>query len=170
MAASEKLNALNQPVMKSRLPTGEPIRFKTATEADAPGLLDLIQKYFEYDGIPFRADEMRPGLMILLNDASIGQAWLIDCGSETAGYVIFTYAFDLEFGGRVAVVTDLYLEPEFRGKGLGRKTLERIEEFCKNLGVWALELQVERDNPEAQALYRKFGFAAADRIPMSKRL
>jgi diamine N-acetyltransferase len=167
---SEKLKAVNQTIMESHLPTGEPIRFKTATAADAQVLLDLIRKYFEYDHIPFQADEIRPGLMTLLNDASVGQAWLIECGMKPAGYVLFTYGFDLEFGGRLAFITDLYLEPEFRGKGLGQKTLERVGEFCRSSGVRALELQVERDNVEAQALYRKFGFTAADRIPMSKRL
>ena len=156
--------------METRLDTGDPVRFKKATSADAPGLLDLIRKYFDYDGIPFDPDEIRSGLSELLNDESIGQAWLIERGLKTVGYVIFTYGFDLEFGGKLAFVTDLYLEPGHRGKGLGQQTLERVEAFCKSSGVRALELQVERDNLEAQALYRKFGFAAADRIPMSKRI
>jgi ribosomal protein S18 acetylase RimI-like enzyme len=38
------------------------------------------------------------------------------------------------------------------------------------LGIGALELQVERHNLAAQALYRKLGFQPQDRIPMSKIL
>jgi len=156
--------------MEAHHKAGEPASFKTATEADADTLLNLIQKYFVYDGISFDASKIRPGLILLLKDESIGHAWLIQSGAKAVGYVIFTYGFDLEFGGRLALVTDLYLEEEFRGQGLGRMTLKRIEEFCRANGVRALELQVERDNSEAQALYRKFGFEAADRIPLSKRL
>src|SRR5580698_9802722 len=95
--ASEKLKVAHQQFMETRLDTGDPVRFKKATSADAPGLLDLIRKYFDYDGIPFDPDEIRSSLSELLNDESIGQAWLIERGLKTVGYVIFTYGFDLEF-------------------------------------------------------------------------
>ena len=45
-----------------------------------------------------------------------------------------------------------------------------IEGTCRQLGIGALELQVERDNVRAQALYRKLGFRGHERIPMSKTL
>jgi len=45
-----------------------------------------------------------------------------------------------------------------------------IEDTCRQLGIGALELQVERDNVRAQSLYRKLGFRTHDRIPMSKML
>jgi ribosomal protein S18 acetylase RimI-like enzyme len=81
-----------------------------------------------------------------------------------------TFGFDYEFGGRTALITDLYLEPSFRGLGLGRKTLRYLESFCRKSGIPALELQVEQKNRRALRLYRTFGFEALPRIPMSKRL
>ena len=146
------------------------IAFKTATANDADLLTNMIQRYFAFDHIPFHREQIRSGLAVLLGDESIGRVWLVQSGAQPAGYVILTFGFDLEFDGRQAGITDLYLEPEYRGKGLGRRTLNHVEEFCRASGVHALELQVERDNVEAFGLYQSFGFKMHDRIPMSKRL
>lgn len=146
----------------------EEISFKLATEADTETLVNFIRKYYEFDHIPFHENEIRAGLPIFLKDPALGRAWLVLSAGKIVGYTIFTFSFDLELGGRLATITDLYFEESQRGKGLGRRTLNHIEEFCRNSGVLALELRVERNNPRAFALYQKFGFKSYDRIPMSK--
>ncbi len=107
---------------------------------------------------------------MLLADPRLGIACLIERGQQLAGYLILTFGFDLEFGGRQATVTDLYLRPEARGSGLGAAALTALEDVGRRLGLKALELQVERDNLEAQAFYTRLGFTAHDRVPLSKRL
>jgi ribosomal protein S18 acetylase RimI-like enzyme len=156
--------------MANRLQSNDHVSFRTATIADLPALECLVGKYYAYDQIAHEAAEVHSGLAILLSDASPGQAWLVLDGLQPVGYVIFTYGFDIEFGGRLATITDLYLEPSYRGKGIGHKILEHIEEYCRMAGLRGLELQVERDNVEARGLYQKFGFQSVDRIPMSKRI
>jgi ribosomal protein S18 acetylase RimI-like enzyme len=133
-------------------------------------LLRLIAAYYAYDHIAFDEPVVREGLSRLLADDTFGRAYLLEQGGETAGYVLFTYGFDLEFGGRLATITDFYLEPGFRRRGLGSATLEFVSDECRALGVRALELQVEEANLPAQALYRKFGFEQLSRLPMSKQL
>jgi len=144
--------------------------FKIATEADADILVNFIRKYYEFDHIPFHEHEIRAGLPAFLKDPALGRAWLVLSAGKIAGYTMITFSFDLELGGRLATITDLYFEEPHRGKGLGRRTLNHIEEFCRRSGVLALELRVERNNPRAFALYQKFGFRTYDRIPMSKRI
>jgi len=133
-------------------------------------LTDLIRQYYEFDQIPFVEDEIRSGLAAFLKDPSLGRAWLMMRERQSIGYVIMTFGADLELGGRIGIITDLYLEPEHRRKGYGREALRHVEAFCGGLGLRALELLVERDNVEAQALYKSFGFRAYDRFPMSKRI
>jgi GNAT superfamily N-acetyltransferase len=152
------------------MPTVPEISFKLASESDAETLVALIRKYYEFDHIPFHEKEIRAGLPPFLSDSSLGHAWLIFNDEEIVGYTIVTYGFDLELGGRLATITDLYLDPSHRGKGLGFLTLKNIEDVCRRSGVLALELRVEQNNPRAFALYKKFGFKTHDRIPMSKRI
>jgi diamine N-acetyltransferase len=137
---------------------------------DHPLLLRLIAAYYAYDHIAFDESVAREGLSKLLADDGIGRAYLLEVGGEVAGYVLFTFAFDIEFGGRIATITDFYLEPRFRRGGLGAQTLAFVANQCRALGVKSLELQVEEDNLPAQALYRKFGFKRLSRLPMSKQL
>jgi ribosomal protein S18 acetylase RimI-like enzyme len=146
------------------------VSFRTAIPDDATTVRDLVRKYYEYDGIQFDENDLRTGLADLLDDSSLGQVWLVLSAKQAIGYVIFTYGFDIEFGGRLATITDLYLEPEHRGRGIGFRLLEHVEEFCRSNGLRGLELQVETDNTEARGLYTKFGFTGAERIPMSKRI
>ena len=146
------------------------ISFKLATEADTETLVNFIRKYYEFDHIPFHEEEIRSGLPVFLRDDSFGRSWLVLLRGQLVGYTILTYGYDLELGGRLATITDLYFEPEYRGKGLGRRTLNHIEDFCRSSGVLALELRVERNNPRAFTLYKSFGFGVHDRIPMSKRI
>src|SRR5262245_60155861 len=143
---------------------------RLATVSDVDLLLTLIRRYYEFDHIPFDNEQVKPPLERLLHDPALGRGWFIEENGKIIGYAILTFGFDLEFGGRQATLTDLYLLPEHRRQGIGRQTLEFIEEACRALGIEALELQVERGNNIARRLYEQFGMTAHDRIPMSKRL
>jgi ribosomal protein S18 acetylase RimI-like enzyme len=79
-------------------------------------------------------------------------------------------AFDLEFGGRQATITELYIIPEHRRLGVGRATLLFVEDTLRLLGISVFELQVERDNHAARAFYRAFGMHEHGRVPLSKRI
>jgi ribosomal protein S18 acetylase RimI-like enzyme len=144
--------------------------FQPATVADLNALARLIRRYFAFDHIPFDAAAIRSGLKAMFNDKSVGQAFLIATESKPIGYTILANSFDLEFGGPVAVMTDLYLEPEYRRLGIGKKTIRFLEQLSRKEGKCALEFLVERDNTGALSFYKRQGFVTYNRIPMSKRL
>jgi GNAT superfamily N-acetyltransferase len=154
--------------------TVPPLEIRTAAPSDDAMLLASIRAYFEYDGIAFDEEKVGAGLRELLSDPRLGRAWLLELRDgakiEHVGYAIAGFGFDLEFGGRMATLTDLFVEPGHRGKRLGLRALEAIERECRALGLGAIELQVEHDNVEARALYDRHGFRPHTRTPMSKRL
>ena len=132
-------------------------------------LLPWVQSYYAEDGILFDAALVRPALVRLLAEPALGRAHFIVDRSEMsarAGYVVFTFGFDHEFGGPIATLTDLFVRLDYRGHGLGTGTLRFVAETCQALGVCQLELQVERHNAAGQALYRSFSFREHDRLPM----
>jgi ribosomal protein S18 acetylase RimI-like enzyme len=147
-----------------------PIAFVRAEAHHLIELVALVDAYYTFDGIAFDAESVRRGLTVLLTDSSYGGAWLIRDRSETAGYFVLTYGFDIEFGGRQATLTELYLRPESRGRGLGQDALRFIEAHLRAAGIGAYELQVDRDNARARAFYAAAGFEVHDRIPLSKRV
>jgi ribosomal protein S18 acetylase RimI-like enzyme len=141
--------------------------FTDAAPSDLLALTKLVQAYYHHDGISFDR-RVSDALEILLRDESFGKAWFIQVGATCVGYCILTWSFDAEFAGKVATLTDLYFLQKYRRKGLGKATLAFLETTCRQRGLSALRLEVERANCDAQGLYRTFGFEVHDRLLMTK--
>ena len=58
-------------------------------------------------------------------------------------------------------ISDFYIDPEFRGRGLGRSLLAAIECEARNRSCCKLTLEVQENNSRARSIYRRFGFAQA---------
>ena len=145
--------------------------FQAAAASDYEAITVLVQEYYALDGIAFHAELVLPAILTLLQNDHLGRIWCIRAeGLEDAGYMILTYGFDIEFGGRLATLTDLYLRPEFRRQGIGTAAFEFLDAFCRELGLKSLELQVLPHNAGAERLYSRLGFEALDRRPMHKHI
>jgi diamine N-acetyltransferase len=146
------------------------ILIRAAAPADLELLLRFVEAYYRHDGIEFDPSSVRRGLVALLSNEALGGAWLMTMAGREVGYFVLTFGFDLEFGGRQATVTEIYIAPEHRRKGVGRAALVFVEETLRRLGIEAYELQVECDNVAARAFYAAFGMVEHTRVPLSKRL
>ncbi len=83
--------------------------FIRAGAADLERVLAFIKAYYDFDGIPFKASQIKRGLHALLENSSLGQVWLIHRNAQDVGYAVITFGYDLEFGGRLATITELYI-------------------------------------------------------------
>jgi len=136
---------------------------------DIDTLLLLIQEFYKEPGdLVFDAVLTKAAVEKLLSDNSLGYALLIQLGTATIGYLILTLGFSLEYYGRDAFIDEFYIREDYRGKGIGTHALEFTQSFCKNIGVRALHLEVDRSNTRAQIFYRKAGFVDHDRYLMTK--
>jgi GNAT superfamily N-acetyltransferase len=108
---------------------------------------------------------MERGMRELIADANLGRLFITD-----GAYLVITFGFSLEFGGRDAFVDELYVADEARGQGLGTLALEVAEAACREAGIHALHLEVEHVNARARALYERTGYQAHDRHLMTKKL
>lgn len=60
-----------------------------------------------------------------------------------------------------AHVTNIAVTPELRRRGLGSQLLAHLVRQARRRGCASMTLEVRMGNEAAQAMYRKFGFAAA---------
>ena len=141
--------------------------FVPASPSDLHRLLAWIAELYRHERIAFDAAVVRPALATLLEDPALGQVWLIAVDGQPVGYLVLTFGYSLEYGGRTALLDEVFVDEAYRGRGLGTRALRFAAEQCGKLGVRTLELEVERHNQDAQRLYRARGFVERDRYVMS---
>ncbi len=62
-------------------------------------------------------------------------------------------------------ISDFYVDPEFRGNGVGRALLAAVESAARQLGCCKLTLEVQEHNAIARHTYGRFGFSQAVHVP-----
>lgn len=143
---------------------------RRAGKADISPLLPLLRAFSAAESIPWDEAAVTPALVRLLEDNTLGFLLLAEAGSGPVGYVLVTFGYDLEFAGRDAFVTELFVQAAVRGAGWGGRLLRAAESTALAADVRALHLQVYPDNAPARALYDKHGFEPSPRLFLSKRL
>ena len=122
------------------------------------------------EGIEVDPSRHAAALDRLLREPSLGRVWIAELGTESAGYAVTTFNFDLEHPGLDAFLTELYVVPAFRRRGLARWMLGAVERRLAEDEVVALHLAVRSDNAPALALYRAAGYEPWTRRVLGKDL
>lgn len=85
------------------------------------------------------------------------EGYILMHGGERAGYAAVAKTFQTESAALTVWIEDLYILPQFRGKGLGKTFFERL--FAKYDSITGrYRLEVEPENETAYNLYKKLGF------------
>jgi GNAT superfamily N-acetyltransferase len=146
------------------------VTIERARTGDCETILDLMEQFYSGESYPFERARARNALVPLLADPAKGVVFLLRERGGAIGYAVLTLGWSLEYQGLDAFVDELYVVASHRGRGLGSRALDAVEKSCRELGVHALHLEVERDNRAARDLYEKRDYRDNDRLLMTKRL
>ncbi|MTI94423.1 MAG: GNAT family N-acetyltransferase [Firmicutes bacterium] len=61
-------------------------------------------------------------------------------------------------------VDELWLAPEYRGKGIADALMEKVFCLARERELWKVRLYVGADNPSARSFYRRMGFVEDDEL------
>lgn len=64
-------------------------------------------------------------------------------GTKPVGVAVLAFRLGISAGVPFASIEDLYVEPDARRQGVGRKLLEAVGERCKKRGVSYVEVQAD---------------------------
>lgn len=144
--------------------------FRLGTSAEVESFLPLIHAFYAVDRHEYDEARIRPALMLLLAEPRYGHAWFIEVNSEVVGYMVVTYGFALESGGREMLIDEFYIDTAHRGQGIGRQAVEFLRQQCRTEAIQVLYLEVERHNTAAFAFYQRMGFVPDDSTFMTMRI
>ena len=139
----------------------DPLILRPAIAADAREIVRLIRALAA-------AGERRKPMIAPVTEASVVadgfgpqpcfEAILAVRGEAAVGLAQFYPIYAAWRGERAVSVANLYVDPDERRGGLGRRLLREVARRAVALGARRLELQVEADNP-ARAFYARVGFS-----------
>jgi ribosomal protein S18 acetylase RimI-like enzyme len=138
-----------------------------ATKADIPQLCELLNLLFSQEA-EFQPDcELQgAGLRQIIDSPERGQILVIRDGESIIGMVNLLFTVSTALGGRVAILEDMIVRPQYRGKGAGDMLLKAAIGLVKSSGCRRITLLTDATNESAQRFYRRHGFTTSEMVPM----
>lgn len=129
------------------------IRIEPITPAHAPD----IQKLSQQLGYPLSVHEIEKNIteVISSNDHA---AFIAIMGNEVAGWIHAFRAVFLESNPFIEI-GGLVVDENHRGKGIGKKLVERIKQWCMEKEISSLRVRSQLKRKEAHQFYLSNGFA-----------
>lgn len=143
---------------------------RPAEPRDAERLTALLTAQLREHEIPTAPSHIAKAVALTLADPDRGflLAATIDGSIEGVAYVSF--ANPLEHAGEVAWLEELYVTPEHRNLGFGKRLVDAVAERAEARGCVSIELEVTADHFRAARLYEREGFRSLRRDHMARPL
>ena len=130
---------------------------RRAKLADAPTLQILLEEHVHHHG-----EILERGVEALetygFGPKALFRSVLAERDGKALGFALFYPDFSTLRGRPGVLLQDIYVRPDARGLGLGRKLLARAMQEAQDWDAAFLTLMVDRSNEVAQAFYAKLGF------------
>ena len=113
--------------------------YRNAGEDDISLILKFIKKLEDYEG---RLDEVtatEEDLSRWIFDEGIAEVIFVLEDGKEVGFALFFHNFSTFLGRAGIYLEDLYVKPEYRGKGLGKGLLKQLAKIAVERGCGRLE-------------------------------
>jgi ribosomal protein S18 acetylase RimI-like enzyme len=132
------------------------VNIRNAEPADMDLLLSLVERLeSELPESPYPEDPADLERAKVERMVSDGVALLAEEDGKAVGYALARYG---DHGPTTVYVSDLWVDPNVRGGGIGRELLRRVSEAAIAHGSSYVVLDVDSKNRDALAFYQHLGF------------
>lgn len=132
------------------------MNIRKGTEQDLPALMQLIHDLAEFEKAPAEVVNTEEKLKEDFLQHKAFDFLVAEVEEEVVGISLY-YPRYSTWKGRCFYLEDLYVKPEFRGKGIGKELLLASAEEAKKAGATRLDWQVLDWNTPASDFYKKMG-------------
>ena len=128
-----------------------------AEEKDAALLLDFIRRLADYEKRLHEVVATEEDIKSSIFERKIAEAIIAEHAGKPAGFAIFFHNFSTFLGKPGIYIEDLFVNPEFRGKGLGKLIFSFIAKLAIQRNCGRVEWTVLTWNEPAINFYKKIG-------------
>ena len=129
-------------------------KIRAATEDDAAVILALIKELAEYEKLSHEVEATKADIrQSLFGDRPVAETLIGELEGDPIGFALFFYNFSTFLGKPGIYLEDLYVKPDFRSNGFGRKMLAHIARLAKERNCGRFEWSVLDWNEPAIRTY-----------------
>ncbi|KAF1709125.1 GNAT family N-acetyltransferase [Pseudoxanthomonas sacheonensis] len=138
--------------------TSPNIELRPATRADVSQILAFVRELAEYEKLAHEAVATEAGMTEQLFGARpAAEVVIAEVDGQPAGFALFFHNFSTFLGQRGLYLEDLFVRPQYRGLGLGKRLMVHLAKLAVERGCGRFEWSVLDWNEPAIRFYRSLG-------------
>ncbi len=134
------------------------IAFRSADLSDVNLLVSLNKALHKHEDIVHDRARTAAAFKGFIGHPELGGIWMICDDGVPFGYLVMNHGYSIQFGGPYVLVDEMFIEDKYRNRGIGRQSLEFIEEHCRFHNMTALYIEITKENMAGQGFYQHMGF------------
>lgn len=107
------------------------------------------------------------GLKEIMANKKSGQLFVLQHNNKTVAMVNLLFTVSTALGGKVAILEDMVVHPEYRSNGFGGRLINYAIDWAKNQKLKRITLLTDHDNDGAHRFYQNHGFDASGMVPFT---
>lgn len=129
-----------------------------AKKSDVPEILEFIKELAIFEKLEHEVEATEEKLQLsLFGPTKYAEVIFLEKGPERVGFAIFFHNYSTFLGKPGIYLEDLYIRPQLRGKGYGKKLLSFLANLAIERGCGRLEWSVLNWNKSAIDFYISLG-------------
>jgi GNAT superfamily N-acetyltransferase len=139
------------------------LTIREANKQDIPALLALIRELSEYEKLSHLVVATEESYrQALFGETPVAEALMAFYAGEPVGYAIYFRSFSTFLGRAGLYLEDIYVRPETRGKGIGKKLFVAVARIARDRDCGRFEWCVLKWNTPAIEFYDALGAESLD--------
>lgn len=135
---------------------------RPATRADIPAILGLIRELAIYEKLLHEVEATPELLQKHLFDEPRARVLIAEHEGVAVGYALFFYNFSTFLARPGIHLEDIFVQPQFRGRGIGKSLLIQVAQIAAQENCGRLEWNVLDWNEPSIAFYKSMGAVPLD--------
>ncbi|WP_405339931.1 GNAT family N-acetyltransferase [Ruminococcus sp.] len=131
--------------------------FRKITKDDWELYRHYVDVFYHTDAVnaPVPEENYRATFDEMMRSDAYVKGYIFECEESPCGFVLLSKTFSQEAGGVSVTIEEIYIDPEYRSRGLATEFFEWLK---AQPGIMRLRIEVEDDNEGAKRLYERMGF------------
>ena len=131
--------------------------FREIRSDDKNLYFDFVDKFYHTDAVnaPVPIENYEVTFNEMMRSDTYLKGYIFEWEGVPCGFALLSRTFSQEAGGISVTIEEIYIEPPYRGKGMGTAFFEYLK---REVPAMRFRIEVEDYNEGAKRLYERMGF------------